>query len=182
MPPFSSNDAAPFAPYRVVRSRRRTLAIEVRAGGEVLVRAPVFASDVEIRAFVQAKQDWVISHVHKMKGQAPKREWTREETLRLRSEAHITLPALVERTAQTMDLHPAGITITAARTRYGSCSAKGRLSFSCYLMDSPSEAVEYVVAHELCHLRHMNHGPEFYSLLEKFMPDWKARKKKLKPI
>ena len=182
MPPFSSNDAAPFVQYRVVRSRRRTLAIEVRAGGEVLVRAPVFASDVEIRAFVQAEQDWVISHVHKMKGQAPKGEWTQEETLRLCSEAHSILPALVERTAQAMGLHPVGITITAARTRYGSCSAKGRVSFSCYLMDSPLEAVEYVVAHELCHLRHMNHGPKFYALLEKFMPDWKARKKKLKPI
>ena len=60
-----------------------------------------------------------------------------------------------------MEVHPTGLRITTARKRYGSCSSKGSLCFSCYLMCCPEEAVELVVVHELCHLREMNHGPGF---------------------
>ena len=78
-----------------------------------------------------------------------------------------------------MEVHPTGLRITTARKRYGSCSSKGSLCFSCYLMCCPEEAVELVVVHELCHLREMNHGPGFYALLERCLPDWKERKKLL---
>ena len=78
-----------------------------------------------------------------------------------------------------MEVHPTGLRITTARKRYGSCSSKGSLCFSCYLMCCPEEAVVLVVVHELCHLREMNHGPGFYALLERYLPDWKERKKLL---
>lgn len=166
----------------MVRSHRRTLAIEVRAGGEVLVRAPFFVPDSEIGAFVDAKRDWLRAHVSRMAQKPLRRTWTQQETERLIEKARETLPALVEQYAKQMGLSPSGITVTGARTRYGSCSVKGRLCFSCYLMDSPIDAIEYVVVHELCHLKHMNHGPMFYALLRHYMPDWQARKKKLRPI
>ena len=79
-----------------------------------------------------------------------------------------------------MGLRPAGVTITSARTRFGSCSAKGRLCFSWRLMQYPPEAIDYVVVHELAHLVHMNHGPEFYALIERYLPDYKARRKLLR--
>ncbi len=182
MPPYLSSDAEKRIAYRVVRSRRRTLAIEVRAGGEVLVRAPLFVPDSEIDAFVDAKRDWLRTHVSRMAQKPPKRTWTRRETERLIEKARETLPTLVEKHAKRMGLSPLSITVTGARTRYGSCSMKGRLCFSCYLMDSPIEAVEYVVVHELCHLQYMNHGPKFYALLRQYMPDWQERKKKLTTI
>lgn len=182
MPLFSLNEQADKISYRVVRSRRRTLAIEVRAQGEVVVRAPFAVSDAEITAFMKAKQGWVLNHVRRMAERPQRREWSKEETKRLVDRARAVLPVLVERHAKLMGLSPSGITVTGARTRYGSCSAKGNLCFSCYLMASPDDAIEYVVVHELCHLTHMNHGPRFYALLERYLPDWKDRKKRLTPI
>ena len=78
-----------------------------------------------------------------------------------------------------MGVAPTGFKVTAARKRYGSCSAKNSLCFSCFLMNCPEEAVELVVVHELCHIREKNHGPGFYALLERYLPDWRERKKLL---
>lgn len=78
-----------------------------------------------------------------------------------------------------MGVRLAGIKITTAKKRYGSCSSKHSLCFSCYLMRSPMEAVDLVVVHELCHIQEMNHGPRFYALLERYLPDWRERKRLL---
>ena len=79
-----------------------------------------------------------------------------------------------------MGVTPTGIKITTARKRYGSCSGKNSLCFSCFLMNYPEEAIELVVVHELCHIKVRNHGPDFYALLEQYLPDHKERKKLLK--
>ena len=78
-----------------------------------------------------------------------------------------------------MGVAPAGFKVTTARKRYGSCGASNRLCFSCFLMNCPEEAVDLVVVHELCHIREKNHGPRFYALLERYLPDWRERKKLL---
>ena len=64
--------------------------------------------------------------------------------------------------------------MTTAKTRYGSCSAKNSLCFSCFLMNSPEDAIELVVVHELCHIRVKNHGPAFIPLLEHYLPDYRG--------
>ena len=79
-----------------------------------------------------------------------------------------------------MGLKHGRITITSAKTRFGSCSSKGNISYSYLLMTYPEAAREYVVVHELAHLVHMNHSAAFYSLVEQYMPDYKARRKLLK--
>ena len=79
-----------------------------------------------------------------------------------------------------MGVTPTGIKITTARKRHGSCSGKNSLCFSCFLMNYPEEAIELVVVHELCHIKVRNHGPDFYALLEQYLPDHKERKKLLK--
>ena len=79
-----------------------------------------------------------------------------------------------------MGVTPTGFRVTTAKTRYGSCSAKNSLCFSCFLMNSPEDAIELVVVHELCHIRVKNHGPAFYSLLEHYLPDYRERKQHLR--
>ena len=79
-----------------------------------------------------------------------------------------------------MDVRPTGLKITTARKRYGSCSGKNSLCFSCFLMDCPEEAIDLVVVHELCHIREKNHAPRFYALLGQYLPDYKERKKLLR--
>ena len=73
------------------------------------------------------------------------------------------------------------VTVTSARTRFGSCSAKGNISYSYRLMLYPEPAIDYVVVHELAHTLEMNHSPRFWAVVEKYMPDYKERKKLLKP-
>ena len=79
-----------------------------------------------------------------------------------------------------MNLQYGRITITSAKTRFGSCSSKGNISYSYRLMLYPEEAREYVVVHELAHLLEMNHSKRFYAVVEKYLPDYKLRRRLLK--
>ena len=108
--------------------------------------------------------------------QAAHPEPTEEERKALIRRAREILPPKVAHYAALMGVRPAGITITSARTRFGSCSGKNRLSFSWRLMDYPEEAIDYVVFHELAHIRHHDHSPAFYDLIASVMPDHKARR------
>lgn len=80
------------------------------------------------------------------------------------------------------DKTPAKISLKSMKTRWGSCSSRGNISMNIKLMKYNRSFIEYVVAHELCHLIHMNHSKRFYSLLSEFMPDWKERKLQFKNI
>ena len=98
----------------------------------------------------------------------------------LRKTAKKTLPLKVAYYAKIMGLKYGRITITGAKTRFGSCSSKGNIAFSYRLMMYPDEAIDYVVVHELAHLKEMNHSPAFYRIIAKVLPDYKERIKLLK--
>ena len=87
---------------------------------------------------------------------------------------------MVERFSRFLDLKYGRITITSAKSRFGSCSSEGNLSFSYRCMLYPHEVQEYIVVHELCHLVHMNHSKEFYRLIASVLPDYKKRIQYLK--
>ena len=163
--------------YELIRSRRKTLALELTREGQLIVRAPLRISRREIDAFVEKHKDWIVRHLAKQAARPTLPPPDAPETQALKTQAQAILPEKVAHWSSIMEVHPTGLRITTARKRYGSCSSKGSLCFSCYLMCCPEEAVELVVVHELCHLREMNHGPGFYALLERYLPDWKERKK-----
>lgn len=159
--------------YRLIRSNRRTLALELRPGGDVWVRAPQWVSRAAIDRFVAERETWIARRLETLP--PPRPEWD-EATLRvLRERAEAVLPARVAYYAAQMGVTPAAVKIGAARTRWGSCSSRGSLHFSCRLMAYPPEAIDAVVVHELAHLRHMDHGREFYALVEQTLPDYRAR-------
>lgn len=168
-------------PYELIRSRRKTLALEITAEGRLLVRAPNRVSQARIDAFVEAHAAWIEKHLALQRQKAAQRppDPTPEEIEALKARARAVLPGKIAFWSEQMGVAPAGFRVTAARKRYGSCGATNRLCFSCFLMNCPEEAVELVVVHELCHIREKNHGPRFYALLERFLPDWKERKKLL---
>ena len=141
--------------YELIRSGRRTLALEVR-GGHVIVRAPYRTSQATRAAAHPEPTDT-----------------EREEYIR---RAKACLPQRVAYYSERMGLSPTQVRITGARTRFGSCSSQGHICFSWRLMQYPPEAIDYVVVHELAHLRYMDHGAEFYALIARYLPDWKARR------
>jgi predicted metal-dependent hydrolase len=162
--------------YTVIRSRRRTMALEVTREAKLLVRAPLWASKRDIERFVASHRQW--AQIHLARRQAYLAEHpplTEAEIADLRARAKAELPGRVALWAARMGVEPAGVRITSARTRFGSCSGKNSLSFSLYLMQHPPEAIDYVVVHELAHIRHRNHGPAFYAEVAKYLPDYRQR-------
>ena len=162
--------------YQVVRSRRRTVALQVDQTGSVIVRAPMTLPAEEIRTFVEKHETWIHRQQQRQaryRAEHPEPTPQEQEALRRQAKAH--LPQRVAYWAGVMGVRPTGIRITSARTRFGSCSGKNSLCFSLYLMAYPPEAIEYVVVHELAHIRHKNHGPAFYAEVERYLPDWRQR-------
>lgn len=99
-----------------------------------------------------------------------------------RDAAKTLLPKAVERFAPLVGKAPQQVRITSAKTRWGSCSAKGGLNFSWRLLLAPPEAVDYVVVHELAHLVEFNHSPRFWAIVKGILPDYKARRQSLKAV
>lgn len=169
-------------PYELIRSRRKTLALEITADCRVLVRAPLRLPKERIDAFVENHAAWIETHLERQRQKAASAPPapTPEEIAALKAKARSVLPGKVAYWSEKMGVAPTGLKITTARKRYGSCSGRNSLCFSCFLMRCPEEAVELVVVHELCHIREKNHGPRFYALLEQYLPDYKERKKLLR--
>lgn len=171
-------------PYEIIRSNRTTMALEINKQLQVIVRAPKHLSEKHIATFVAQHESWITKALQKqaqrlaVQTPAP----TPEACELLRKQAKAYLPERVSYYSGIMGLRPTRITITGAKTRFGSCSPKNSISFSYYLMQYPPQAIDYVVVHELAHIRHHNHSKAFWGLVEKYMPDYKERKKLLKQI
>jgi predicted metal-dependent hydrolase len=201
-----------------IRAKRRTISIQVRPDGKVIVRAPLRVAEKIVRAFVESKADWVARKKAEAAVRAPAkvREFRdgehflllgREIPLRVvpgqRAALTLTdvfalsqkaipnaagvfekwykiyaLKVLTERVKLYAAQHgfkPARIRISSARTRWGSCSSNGTLSFTWRLVMAPLEVVDYVVIHELVHLRVHNHSKDFWDGVAELMPDYKRR-------
>ena len=167
--------------YELKRSKRKTLSLHITPEATVIVRAPMRAANRDIDRFVYDHLDWILRHLEKqrlyIKSHPPV---TEAEIESLRNLAKTAIPRRVAHYAAIMRLCPAAVKINAAKTRFGSCSSKNNLNFSCLLMRYPIEAIDYVVVHELAHIVHKNHGNDFYRLIESVLPDWQARRKLLR--
>ena len=163
--------------YPVIRCDRKTVGIRVKPGGEVEIRMPRRLPLAYGEQFVREKEGWIQKAV--ASSPPARKELSPEEQSHLRELARSLLLPMVESWAARLGVAPQGLRITSAKTRYGSCSAKGNLCFSLYLMRSPYEAVEYVVVHELCHLKELNHSKAFWALVAHCLPDYQERKRKL---
>ena len=180
--PISRDILSPMESYELIRSRRRTLALEITRDCRVLVRAPLRLSQAKIDAFVESHAAWIQTHLEQQRQRmtsAPPPP-TPADILALKAKARAVLPEKVAYWSEKMGIRPTGLKITTARKRYGSCSGKNSLCFSCFLTDCPEEAIDLVVVHELCHIREKNHGPRFYALLGQYLPDDKERKQLLR--
>ena len=169
--------------YELIRSQRRTMSIEVDASGNLLVRAPRFMPKWRIDAFVEERRDWIERARTRQAKRQEKLPDIREEDKPLYvKRAKAILPPKIDYYARRMGVKPTGLTVTSARTRFGSCSGKDRLSFSWRLMAYPEAAIDYVVVHELAHIRYKDHSRAFYGFIESVLPDYRDRIRLLKGI
>ena len=161
--------------YRLIRSSRRTIGLEITPDG-LLVRAPYWVSRAEIERFLREKADWIAVHTERFQQRSAQNEsqpkLTEDELRALADEAARVIPERVRMYAPLVGVTCHRITIRNQRTRWGSCSSKGNLSFNCLLMLTPLEVIDSVVVHELCHRLEMNHSPRFYAEVRRVYPDY----------
>ena len=167
-------------PYTLVRSDRKTLSIVIKPTGEVEVRCPKKCSRRDVEAFLVSKEAWIKGHLEKIAERPAVAVLSEAERKTLAKQAAQILPSKVQHFAAEIGVSYGRITIRSQRTRWGSCSAKGNLNFNCLLMLCPEEVMDYVVVHELCHRKELNHSAAFWAAVEKVCPDYRVHRKWLK--
>ena len=211
-------------PYKLVHSRRKTVAIHITKNAEVEIRAPLKMPKSEIDKFVAEKEKWIETHLTQRKDINNEKisfTLTYGDMILLRGKMHYIRakdgtnagfdgecfylppnlnPDIIKRTviqiytamakliiknsvneyAKHMNVTPAAVKITSAKTRWGSCSGKNRINFSWRLAMADDDVIDYVVVHELAHTIEHNHSIRFWAVVESILPDCKQRQNKLK--
>jgi len=167
--------------YIVQYSDRKTFSIVITDALQVLIKAPYGAPKQEIERLVFKYSGWIQKNLEKKKNAlAAKKPLTPERVRELKRLAQEILPAKTAYYSKIMGVSPTSVKITSAKKRFGSCSAKNGICYSFRLMEYPDKAIDYVVVHELAHIRHKNHSKAFYATVAKYLPDYPERIKLLK--
>lgn len=164
--------------YRVIRSDRKTISIQILPDGQVVVRCNRRTPNETLQRFVSEKESWIRKHLAKKEPPSPK--LTGGQLQALADKALQYIPKRVALYAPRIGVTYGGITIRNQRTRWGSCSSKGNLNFNCMLMLAPEAVIDYVVIHELCHRKEMNHSEKFWALVQRHCPNYTQLRKWLK--
>ncbi|MGC4018900.1 MAG: M48 family metallopeptidase [Muricomes sp.] len=172
---------------QVKRSSRKSIGLEVKRTGEVLARIPHWLSDRELKEFIKSHEKWIADKLSLVGRQRdcneaalapPPQELTKNEMEQIKHK----IAGRVQYYGNIMGVTWGRITIRNQKTRWGSCSSKGNLNFNYQLYYLPGELLDYVVVHELAHRRYMNHSPEFWREVERYYPNYRECRKKLKAI
>ncbi len=169
---------------QVIRSSRKTVSMRITGPNAVEIRAPRSMSQVQIDDFIRQHQAWLDKHL----GVVNQREreiaalppLTNAEIHALADQALAKIPPRVRYFSKMLNVTYGRITIRNQKSKWGSCSSQGNLNFNCLLMLCPPEVMDYVVVHELCHRKEMNHSPRFWAEVERIDPDYKAHRQWLK--
>ena len=153
----------PFA-YTIIRSKRKSIQIRVNAQGQVEVRGGRRLTKAQAEQILYQHQDWIQTQIARQTARAAQRHiLTADEIANLTEQAERDLPVRTAHWASRMGVQPTGVRITAAATRWGSCSAKNRICYSFRVMLLPEALRDYIVVHELSHIRQKNHSADFYA-------------------
>ena len=165
----------------IVKSKRKTLAVEITENGEIILRLPKKATLNDAEELVIRHSEWIKKALRK---QAERYDGkyipSPEDEKKLKKLAKEYLPERTAYWSKITGFTPTGIKITSAQKRFGSCNTKNSICFSYFLMVYPKEAIDYVIVNELCHIKHKNHSADFYKTVAKFYPDFRNAEKLLK--
>lgn len=174
-------------PYTLVRSSRKSCAISIDSEGQITVRVPLRISQKEIEHLLVEKRIWIITRyleAEKHRQNRPVSNLTDIQRVALEKRyiaaAKEYFPKRVAYFIQFTGGSYNRISIRDQKTRWGSCSARGTLSFNWRLMLAPPTIADYVIVHELCHLTYMNHSADFWHKVESVYPDYRTARKWLK--
>lgn len=154
----------------------------VSYGGAVTITLPFGVPENMAERFVRQKMDWLVTKIAYFRGHQSKPlvRHTRQEYLREKERARQVIKAMVERFSRAYGFRSNSISIRNQKTCWGSCSRKGNLNFNYRILYLHAAQQEYIIVHELCHLKEMNHSSRFWHSVAQILPDYRERKKALK--
>jgi predicted metal-dependent hydrolase len=166
-------------------ARARCLRVTVYPGGELAATLPRNFSLEQLENFLQQKADWILRKMslakkRKMSMMLPKA--SRREYLARKEEAFELVENKIDYFRRVYNLCPARISIRNQKTRWGSCSRKGNLNFNYRIVHLPEKYLDYVIVHELCHLKEFNHAKKFWDLVAIAIPDFKSIRKEIRNL
>jgi len=167
--------------YKFLRfKRQKYMRLTVHSDATLTVTAPKWVRVAEVEIFIQKQAKWILESLDKFRSDGALLCGSRAEYLRYKERAR----ALAHHRLRHFNLHYGllwnRISIRGQRTMWGSCSAEGNLNFNYKIVLLPPELADYVIVHELCHLREMNHSKAFWDLVAETIPDHKERRRLLK--
>jgi predicted metal-dependent hydrolase len=164
----------PFSYTLKTHPRSKHISIRIVQGGEVVVTKSKRISVAQVEAVIHKKRDWIISKIKLMQSRPKEPVMSRAEYVELKKKAYevVTKKVIYFNTLYNFSYNK--ITIKNQKTRWGSCSSRGNLNFNYRLATLPEHLVDYIVVHELCHLKEMNHSQRFWDLVAKTIPEYKA--------
>lgn len=156
--------------YSVIKSRRRKTSQIMVDSEEVIVRTPLTKDASEIKKIVENKAQWIFKKQLEFKKRRdvsyiPKK-YTKQFLLKQ-----------VNSYAIKVGIHPSKVNIKKMRTRWGSASKDNVINLNEHLLKAPKGAIDYVILHEICHLKIRNHSHHFWELVQKIMPNYIENKK-----
>lgn len=167
--------------YELIRAQKKSISLSLNKEGTPIVRAPLRMPKHEIDAFVAKHNDWLVKQLERFEQNHENiHSISSSEIALLKKTGYDIIQRKVAHYSAIMNLAPTGIKITSANSRYGSCNHKNSLCFSYMLLLQENSFIDYVVVHELAHIKEKNHSPRFYAIIERYMPDYKERLKRQK--
>lgn len=166
-------------------NRARNLRLTINLDGELVVTKPWLVSTRQAEKFIQQKADWILKKMVTMKKRGNNSllaNISAADYLRYKEQARALATQKVAEFNQQYGHDYSRIFIRNQKTRWGSCSAKKNLNYNFRIALLPEKLVDYIIVHELCHLRELNHSPRFWSLVEKAIPYYKEARKELRNI
>ncbi len=171
-------------PHKIIYSSRRTLALEVKSTGQVIVRSPKRVGLDYIQKFVAGRQDWLSKVIEKMSARKvvlkPWSNFSGAELQQAKKQAKALFEEELRQYSNQMGCAYTKLRLSSAKTRWGSCSSNGTISINFALYFAPVEIRHYVIIHELAHVKHPNHSSRFWNFVYQFDPIWKTHRGWLK--
>lgn len=159
--------------YEIIYSKIKNVYIKIK-DGKVLITAPKRISKKELEKIIEKKADWINKNLEKSNQKQERKLLYTEEKFK----------QIIEKNAQELikitGLIPNKIKIKDIKYAWGSCSSNKNITINHKLIAYSEIAIRYVILHELCHLKYMNHSKEFWNLVQKYMPEYKEVKKEFK--
>jgi predicted metal-dependent hydrolase len=163
-----------------VSPRAKHMRVSIRNGGDVRVTVPRFVPHFLVESFMKKKASWIVETFDTAKTRPVHQHTnTRAEYEKYKEQARALAHKRVEYYTKHYQFAWGAISIRNQKTRWGSCSSKGNLNFSYKVALLPPHLADYIVVHELCHLKEFNHSDKFWNLVAETIPNHKALRKEL---